>query len=80
MEPIIGRVPSGSPQTILNASGEEPIDLENELMATAVPKPGMSIEKRPLNIITKKGNFDPNEQIFMDDDDPDYVPPKNLKL
>ncbi|XP_019768295.2 KAT8 regulatory NSL complex subunit 3 isoform X2 [Dendroctonus ponderosae] len=80
VEPIIGRVPNSSPQSILNTCGEEAIDLENELMATAVPKPGLSMEKRPLNIITKKGNFDLNEQIFMDDDDPDYVPPKNLKL
>ncbi|KAL1508927.1 hypothetical protein ABEB36_003746 [Hypothenemus hampei] len=57
----------------------EAVDLENELIATAVPKPGFSDEMIPLTITSKRGNMD-LEQAFTDDDDPDYVPPKNFKL
>lgn len=72
----------------------ELIDLENEIKATAVPKPNVGSDKfimvnnKNLNkdmLITK-----PDASLIMkrpssvlespDDGDPDYIPPKNLKL
>lgn len=75
----MGRIPTSGTINVTNLSPMEPIDLETELIATAVPKPNMLNDKKPMSVISKKGNFDPN-QPYMDDDDPDYVPPKNLKL
>lgn len=69
----------------------ELIDLENEIKATAVPKPNVTVDKatamtKALNkdvllsksdgsLILKRPNLD-----IVDDGDPDYIPPKNLKL
>lgn len=66
----------------------ELIDLENEIKATAVPKPNASVDRNLLN--TKEAKEMINKQDIslimkrpsemIDDGDPDYVPPKNLKL
>lgn len=81
----------------------EPIDLENELIATAVPNPNCPRNENVKNmaIITKRpdGSSDkaskPLQVIISealakrsakeitedpDSDDPDYIPPKNIKL
>lgn len=77
----------------------EPIDLENELVATAVPNPNFAKNEcaRNMAIITKKpdsGSEKPSKPLQviisealakrtaeeMDEDDPDYVPPKKMKL
>lgn len=84
-----------TPELIMkqNSPVVELIDLENEIKATAVPKPNVNIDKNM--VITKDSNKEvligkPNTSLlvkrplsiseFADDGDPDYVPPKNLKL
>ncbi|XP_060526641.1 KAT8 regulatory NSL complex subunit 3 isoform X2 [Cylas formicarius] len=51
-------------------------DIENELVATAVPKPNYTFsEVKGVTSYEEK-----TEDFAADDDDPDYVPPKNLKI
>ncbi|CAH2009974.1 unnamed protein product [Acanthoscelides obtectus] len=68
----------------------ELIDLENEIKATAVPKPNLppGVEKacaaqiihKKLEIATPMKRQSPSPLELADDTDPDYIPPKNLKL
>lgn len=77
----------------------EPIDLENELVATAVPNPNFvkhenlksmtiitkrpdSSEKgsKPLQVIISEALARQSAERRDDPDDPDYIPPKNMKL
>ncbi|KAG5886123.1 hypothetical protein JTB14_021346 [Gonioctena quinquepunctata] len=77
----------------------ELIDLENEIKATAVPKPNLSTSDiKNIKIIPKNSGekFDitfvksserpsapkrPSTELeIVDDEDPDYIPPKNLKM
>ncbi|CAH1154973.1 unnamed protein product [Phaedon cochleariae] len=76
----------------------ELIDLENEIRATAVPKPYLSTSDiKNIKIISKSAgdtfgmNFftgerpsgskrPPSVVEITDDGDPDYIPPKNIKL
>lgn len=80
----------------------EPIDLENELVATAVPNPNFARGDKKLTIVTTKpeGSSEKlskplqviiNEALAKrsasiaeleepDPDDPDYIPPKNMKI
>lgn len=72
----------------------ELIDLENEIKATAVPKPNIGNDKYILvnnNISNKELLIANSDASFimkrssavlpnLDDSDPDYIPPKNLKL
>ncbi|XP_050303531.1 KAT8 regulatory NSL complex subunit 3 isoform X9 [Anthonomus grandis grandis] len=76
VEPLINRMGGGGGFVAPTAP---PLDLESELVATAVPNPNFTGDKSDDVVTTKGGNFDP-DQMFMDDDDPDYEPPKNLKL
>lgn len=79
-EPITAKIPGNMPVSNVTASVEQ-IDLENELVATAVPKPNVVTPDRKLmGVISKKGGFTSEEQVYVDDDDPDYIPPKNLKI
>ncbi|XP_066151019.1 KAT8 regulatory NSL complex subunit 3-like isoform X3 [Euwallacea fornicatus] len=58
---------------------DKDVDLETEIEATAVPKPGLGLDKGVFSMLAKR-QFLEEEQIATEDDDPDYVPPKNLKL
>nr|CAH7718442.1 unnamed protein product [Callosobruchus chinensis] len=68
----------------------ELIDLENEIKATAVPKPNFSpgLEKqctaqiihKKLEIVAPLKRQSTSILDHTDETDPDYVPPKNLKL
>lgn len=95
--------PTSSAATPAGAGGEA-IDLENELVATAVPNPNFvrNDNMKNMTIITKKpdGSSEKlakplqliiNEALAKrsaaladledpDPDDPDYIPPKNIKL
>ncbi|XP_066147146.1 KAT8 regulatory NSL complex subunit 3-like isoform X5 [Euwallacea fornicatus] len=66
MEPFVYHKPS--PAVSLNKN----IDSETEIAATSVPK-GM------FSTLGKR-QFLEEEQMIVEDDDPDYIPPKNLKL
>lgn len=91
------------PIAVVETSVPEAVDLENELVATAVPKPNFSKEIKNLTIITKKPDGKGGEmfskplqtiinealakrnaalaEVGVDDEtDPDYVPPKSVKL
>lgn len=71
----------------------ELIDLENEIEATAVPKPNL-LTSELKNIILSKSSVDnfelhPEEGVLkrpssvvniINENDPDYIPPKNLKF
>lgn len=72
----------------------ELIDLENEIKATAVPKPNINADKY-IMVSNKTPNKEPliskqDVSLIMkrpsgvlegtDDGDPDYIPPKNLKM
>lgn len=72
----------------------ELIDLENEIKATAVPKPNIGTDKYIMvnnNLANKELLIANHDASFimkrpstilenLDDNDPDYIPPKNLKL
>ncbi|XP_066254551.1 KAT8 regulatory NSL complex subunit 3-like isoform X2 [Euwallacea similis] len=73
MEPFLFHGPSTA------VSLNRDVDLETEIEATAVPKPGLGLDKGVFSVLAKR-QFLEEEQIAMEDDDPDYVPPKNLKL
>ncbi|XP_066262059.1 KAT8 regulatory NSL complex subunit 3-like isoform X3 [Euwallacea similis] len=66
MEPFVYHRPS------IAVSLNKDIDLETEIEATAVP--------RGMFSTLGKRQFLEEEQMVVEDDDPDYVPPKNLKL
>ncbi|CAH1099657.1 unnamed protein product [Psylliodes chrysocephalus] len=80
--------PSATPPS---TSSLELVDLENEIKATAVPKPNLSTSDiKNIKIIPKNANESlqlvpgkfqkrPSTEI-LDEGDPDYVPPKNLKM
>lgn len=82
-------------------SQSEPVDLENELVATAVPNPNFAKDLKNVTVFTKQpdssGLSKPLQVIINealakrsatlaqmgedpDPDDPDYKPPKNMKL
>ncbi|KAJ8914984.1 hypothetical protein NQ315_002508 [Exocentrus adspersus] len=87
-----------SSQNIPNKSHAPPmvelIDLENEIEATAVPKPNLiTSDIKNITIIPRNSGdtfeLHPKEDTFKrsssvidtkDSSDPDYIPPKNLKL
>lgn len=87
-------------ETILGQNSKESlptvelIDLENEIKATAVPKPNINADKY-IMVSNKTPNKEPlfskqDVSLIMkrpsgvlegtDDGDPDYIPPKNLKI
>lgn len=104
---IITKISNLSPEISVKKVGPavpviEPIDLENELVATAVPKPNFGkTDMKTVTIISKKPDGKPefpkplqtilNEALAKrsaemaelacdDENDPDYVPPKSIKL
>ncbi|CAG9772473.1 unnamed protein product [Ceutorhynchus assimilis] len=78
LEPLPGNIPSTS-------SLKPPIhtmeleDCENEIVATMMMKPNS--QEKTVTMISKKG-MDPSAygNVDKDNEDPDYIPPKNLKL
>lgn len=104
---IMTKISNLSPEISVKKVGpvvatSEPIDLENELVATAVPKPNFGktdvktvtiIAKKPdgkcelpkplqtiLNEALAKRSAEMAELAVDDENDPDYVPPKSIKL
>lgn len=105
---IIARISHLSPEISVKkvettSSAMEPVDLENELVATAVPKPNCPksdvhnvtvVTKKPdgtrpdlpaplqtiLNEALAKRSAELAELNVDDESDPDYIPPKNIKL
>lgn len=89
-ETIVDHNPKESPPP----STVELIDLENEIKATAVPKPHMNSDKYIMvnNKIPHKELLICKQDVSLilkrpsdvlegkDDGDPDYIPPKNLKI
>ncbi|XP_057662816.1 uncharacterized protein LOC130897886 isoform X6 [Diorhabda carinulata] len=70
------------------------VDLENEIKATAVPKPSLCIsdikqikilpkvsgELVSVSSIKSESSQKRSPSVDIDENDPDYIPPKNLKL
>ncbi|XP_018566281.1 KAT8 regulatory NSL complex subunit 3 isoform X1 [Anoplophora glabripennis] len=93
-EITVKKVPSCERVTekVHSSSLMELIDLENEIEATAVPKPNLSTSDiKNITVLPKSSgdNFVLNTEDLKrsssvvditDEGDPDYIPPKNLKL
>ncbi|CAH0559591.1 unnamed protein product [Brassicogethes aeneus] len=90
----VKKLESSSSSTFTLASPDEAFDLENELVATAVPKPNLSTSdvknitifkqasggiNSPLHPLYCGDLKRPKERMEVDSDDPDYIPPKSMK-